>query len=74
MNYHAVHNQHPAEVYRPKVSHIKHQERIARAALQHVPGALQVLNRVYTKEYTQPFKMSNPPQNLKFYTGFDKQH
>ena len=74
MNYHAVHNQHPAEVYRPKVSQVLHKERIARAALKHVPGSQEVLNRVYNKDFTQPYKMSNPPKNLKFYTGFDKQH
>lgn len=73
MNYHGIPSQHPSEFYRPRISTPENQERLARAALKHVQGADVVLNKVFSKGFTQR-DMTNPPKNLVYYTGFDKQH
>jgi hypothetical protein len=73
MNHLGIPSQHPSEFYRPRVSTTDNQERLARAALQHVPGAKSVIDRVFSKE-SRGREMTNPPKNLIYYTGFDKQH
>ena len=73
MNHHGIPSQHPSEIYRPRISTPENQERLARAALKHVPGSDRVLDKVFSKGFTQR-DMANPPKNLVYYTGFDKQH